>query len=143
VGSRVISRPIQSYLQSLSEQMRHYATLRLFDGLESRLEGRLCLDAQIPVLMTDNDQEYECCLVALASYRQDEVYRQELLRFECHYDPMVVVGLGPARWGQLADTLAYQLVGQLVLWAQDKDKVAYSYLAATTGLKPSHQRFYL
>lgn len=143
VASRVVSRTIQSYLQTLAEQMRHYATLRLFDGLEANVNGRLCLDAQVPVLDSEMAEEYGCSLTALASYRQGSVYRQVLLCFENHYDPGEVLSLGPVRWGQLADTLAYQLVGQLVLWRQDKDRVTFSYIAATTGLKPDRQRFYL
>ena len=71
------------------------------------------------------------------------MYRQELLHFESHYDPGAVMALGPARWEQTADTLAYQLISQLALWTKDKQAVTFSYLAATTGLKPDRQRFYL
>jgi hypothetical protein len=54
-----------------------------------------------------------------------------------------VLGLGPARWGTQADTLAYQLVSQLVQWKSDKDVTLFNGLPATTGLKPNRQRFYL
>jgi hypothetical protein len=134
---------MQNYLQTLSEQMRHYATLRLFDGLEVAASGRLCLDAQVPALSSPDETECKCTLVVLASFCKGGVYGQELLRFESHYDPNEVLGLGPARWGQMADTLAYQLIAQLVQWKQDKQAVAFSYLAATTGLLPDRQRFYL
>jgi hypothetical protein len=115
----------------------------LFDGLELVTRGRLCLDAQVPALASPESDECACSLVALASYRKDGTYHQELLQFESHYDPNEVLGLGPARWGQLADTLAYQLVSQLVQWKKDKEMATFSYLAATTGLKPDRQRFYL
>jgi len=134
---------MQNYLQTLSEQMHHYAVLRLFNGLETAASGRLCLDAQVPALASPDGVECKCGLVVLASYRKGDTYSQELLRFESHYDPNEVLGLGPARWGQMADTLAYQLVAQLVLWRQDKQAVSFSYLAATTGLLPDRQRFYL
>jgi hypothetical protein len=138
-----VSRTLQNYLQLLTEQAHHYATLRLFDGLEMAARGRLCLDAQVPVLLSLESDECLCSLVVLASYRKDDTYHQELLQFECHYDPNEVLGLGPARWGQLADTLAYQLISQLVQWKKDKEVATFSYLAATTGLKPDRQRFYL
>jgi hypothetical protein len=143
VTKRNISRTINNYLLTLAEQMHHYATLRLFNGLETGANGRLCLDAQVPVLQPDGEQMYECSLTVLVSYRKEDVYRQELLYFESRYDPGEVLGLGPVRWGQMADTLAYQLISQLVLWKRDKQAVAFSYLAATTGLKPDRQRYYL
>ncbi|MBE7473135.1 MAG: hypothetical protein DPW09_36160 [Anaerolineae bacterium] len=138
-----VSRTLQSYLQLLTEQTYHYATLRLFGGLELAARGRLCLDAQVPALISLECNECACSLVVLASYRKDGAYHQELLQFEGHYDPNEVLGLGPARWGQLADTLAYQLISQLVQWKKDKEVATFSYLAATTGLKPDRQRFYL
>jgi hypothetical protein len=143
VARRNISRTIQSYLQALAEQMRHYAVLRLFGGLESSLNGKLCLDAQVPVL--ESDQPYEYSLTVLVSYRKGDVYQQELLRFESNYDPGAIIALGPARWGQMADTLAYQFIAQLVMWTRSEDKqaVTFSPLAATTGLRPDRQRFYL
>lgn len=138
-----VSRTLQSYLQLLTEQAYHYATLRLFDGLELAARGRLCLDAQVPALISLESDACVCSLVVLISYRKEGTYHQELLQFESHYDPNEVLGLGPARWNQLADTLAYQLIGQLVQWKKDKEVVAFSYIAATTGLKPNRQRFYL
>jgi hypothetical protein len=138
-----VSRTLQSYLQLLTEQAHHYATLRLFGGLEMGARGRLCLDAQVPALISLESDECACSLVGLVSYRKDNVYRQELLCIEGHYDPNEVLGLGPARWNQLADSLAYQLVGQLVQWKKDREMVTFSYIAATTGLKPDRQRFYL
>lgn len=139
-----VSRTMQSYLQLLTEQLCHYATLRLFGGFEQVAHGRLCLDAQVPVLASpDGQQLCECSLVAWVSYRKDGVYHRELLRFESHYDPGEVLGLGPARWETLADTLAYQLISQLVQWKRDKEVVLFNGLPATTGLKPNRQRFYL
>jgi hypothetical protein len=137
-----VSRTIQSYLQVLTAQSSHYATLRLFDGLELVVRGRLCLDAQVPVLIAP-DSSCECGLTLLASYRKGDVYRQEILYFESHYDPGEVMSLGPSRWPQLADMLAYQLVGEVVQWKKDKDAILFGYLAITTGLKPNRQRFYL
>ncbi|MCL4301113.1 MAG: hypothetical protein KJ077_35600 [Anaerolineae bacterium] len=137
-----VSRTIQSYLQMLSEQMRHYATLRLFDGIEVAGAGKLCLDAQVPALLSD-ETECVCALVVYASFCKGDVYGRELLHFESHYDPNEVLALGPARWGQMADLLAYQLVSQLVQWKKEHEMVAFSYLAATTGLLPDRQRFYL
>ncbi|MBE7553176.1 MAG: hypothetical protein HS126_19065 [Anaerolineales bacterium] len=138
-----VSRTIQSYLQLLTEQMHHYATLRLFDGLELAAAGRLCLDAQVPALISLESDVCACSLIGLATYRKEGSYHQELLCLEAHYDPNEVIGLGPARWNQLADLLAYQLVAQLVQWKKDKEMVAFSPIAATTGLKPDRQRFYL
>lgn len=140
---KVISGIITHYLMTLAELTRHYAVLRLFDGLETRVNGRLCLDAQVPVLVPEGGQLYCCGLVVLVSYRKGDTYHQELLPFESHYDPREVVELGPARWGQAADTLAYEFISQLVQWTKDKDKVAFSYLGPTTGLKPDRQRYYL
>lgn len=137
------SRTIQSYLQLLTEQLLHYATLRLFDGLELAARGRMCLDAQVPVLNSPEASEYACSLIALVSYRRNDSYRQEVLQIDSHYDPGEVMALGPARWNQLADTMAYQLVSQMVQWKKDKEVAVFSYLAPTTGLKPDRQRFYL
>ncbi|MBE7553719.1 MAG: hypothetical protein HS126_21835 [Anaerolineales bacterium] len=137
-----VSRTMQSYLQMLSEQLRHYATLRLFDGIEVAGAGKLCLDAQVPALLSD-EAECVCALVVYVSFCKEGVYGRELLYFESHYDPNEVLALGPARWGQMADLLAYQLVSQLVQWKNDHKMVAFSYLAPTTGLKPDRQRFYL
>jgi hypothetical protein len=133
---------MQSYLQTLSEQMRHYATLRLFDGIEMAGADKLCLDAQVPALLS-NESECACALVVFASFCKEGTYGQELLHFESHYDPNEVLARGPAHWGQMADLLAYQLVSQLVQWKKEHEMVAFSYLAATTGLKPDRQRFYL
>lgn len=140
---KVISGIITHYLMTLAELTRHYAVLRLFDGLETRVNGRLCLDAQVPVLKPEGDQVYGCSLAVQVSYRKGDTYRQELLHFESHYDPAEIVTIGPARWGQAADTLAYEFISQLVQWTKDKDKVAFSYLGPTTGLKPDRQRYYL
>ncbi|GIK43773.1 MAG: hypothetical protein BroJett011_76060 [Chloroflexota bacterium] len=137
-----VSRTMQSYLQMLSEQMHHYATLRLFDGIEVAGAGKLCLDAQVPALLSD-EAECVCALVVYVSFCKEGVYGRELLHFESHYDPNEVLALGPARWGQMADLLAYQLVSQLVQWKKEHEMVAFSYLAPTTGLKPDRQRFYL
>ena len=131
---------------TLTEQLRHYAILRLFNGLETCLNHNLCLDAQVPVLAAqsaNSDQLYEYSLTTLASYRSGDIYREQLLRFESHYDPGEILSLGPARWGPTTDTLAYQLIGQLVLWTQDKQVVTFKPLAATTGLKADRQRYYL
>jgi hypothetical protein len=143
VANPNVSRTLQSYLTFLTDQVRLYASLRLFGGLEALTLRKMCLDAQIPALLGQSGQLSACDLVAQVSYGKVDRYHQEVLRFESHYDPGEVMELGPARWDSPADTLAYQLVGQVVQWKRGKQVVTFGELEATTALKPDRQRFYL
>lgn len=141
--SKNISRTVQGYLTYLAGRMNHYATLRLFGGVEARAAGRLCLDAQVPILTPGADSEYIYSLTVQVSYCKEGVYRRELLQFDGRYNPTEILALGPARWEQTADLVAYQFIGQLVQWVQDKHPVVFNCLAATIGLKADRQRFYI
>lgn len=139
----VVSLTIQNYLRMLAERSGYWTTMRLFNGVPAAVQGRLCMDAQVPVLATPPGHLCDCSLVAQVSYFDCGSFHQDVLHFECHYDPGEVFGLGPAYWNSLADTLAYQMVSQLVEWRKTRGMVTFMLLEATTSLKPNRQRFYV